>query len=124
MLEDILIPIFAMTTTFGTIFGIAYIFFMTRHRERISMIEKGFDPKMFQTEKKRSNSALKYGLLLFGIGIGICVGYALEAFAHWNSEASYFSGILTFGGLGLLAYYLIDLKMSKKEELDMSRTGD
>jgi hypothetical protein len=113
MLEDILIPIFAMTTTFGTIFGIAYIFFMTRHRERISMIEKGFDPKLFQTEKKRSNSALKYGLLLFGVGIGIAVGYAL--YAPWNSEASYFVGILIFGGLGLLAYYLIDWKLEKRQ---------
>lgn len=117
MLEDILVPIFAMVTTFGTIFGIAYIFFMTRHRERISMMEKGFDPKLFQTEKK-SNAALKYGLFLFGIGIGVCVGYALEEFAGWKPEASYFSGILIFGGLGLLAFYLIDIKLRRKQDAE------
>jgi ABC-type Fe3+-siderophore transport system permease subunit len=112
-LEDILVPIVAMITTFGSMFGIAYIFFTTRHRERMSMIEKGADPVLFQSQPK-PYVVLKYGLFLAGIGIGLLFGNILSMTTVLNPEAAYFSMILIFGGLGLGSYYLIYNKIIKK----------
>ena len=113
-LEDILVPIVAMVTTFGSLFGIAYIFYTTRNRERMAMIEKGADPTLFQSQPK-PYAVLKYGLLLVGLGVGILIGNLLAMTTVLNPVASYFSMILLFGGAGLGAYYLIYKKIVKKE---------
>ena len=41
--EEILIPI----TMFAAIFGIVYLYFSTRNKERLALIEKGADASIF-----------------------------------------------------------------------------
>lgn len=42
--SEILVPFFGLIIPFGTAFGILYLHYTTRHRERMNMIDKGMDP--------------------------------------------------------------------------------
>ena len=75
------------------------------------MIEKGVDPSIFMKKPKSAVSvALKYGLFLAGLAIGILLGGILVETTRLDEPVAYFSMILLFGGLGLLLYYLIENK--------------
>jgi hypothetical protein len=108
MAEAIVIPIVAMVTTFGSIFGILYVAIMTRNKERLALIEKGLDATIFE-HKPRKFIVLKWALLFIGCGVGVFLG-ALIASAGFQPEAAYFGMILLFGGVGLLAAHLIERK--------------
>jgi len=70
MLTEILVPIVAM----ATIFGIVYVVITARNRERISMIEKGVNPKDFLSAGPNVYGILKWALLLLGVGLGLFIG--------------------------------------------------
>lgn len=100
---------------FATVFGILYLFYTTRHKERLALIEKGADASLFNTGKEGSKTlinwskfTLKIGMLLMGIAIGIIAGATLSNLGIMNEDATYSSMILLFGGLSLVLFYLID----------------
>jgi len=102
---------------FATVFGIVYVHYTTRNKERMALIEKGADASLFNTGKEGKSFinwgklALKVGMLFMGIGLGIIAGAILESLAAFPSEeAGYFSMVFIFGGLALVLYYLIDRK--------------
>ncbi len=106
-----------MIGMFAAIFGIAYIFFFTRNKERMALIEKGADASLFNTGKAGLRSSfswnrlsLKTGMFLMGIGLGIIAGALLSSAGVLDEEASYSSMIFFFGGLGLVTFYLFDRK--------------
>jgi len=106
-LVAILVPIAAM----AMIFGIFYI----AKKENLAMIEKGMNPKSY---RPAPYSALKYGLLIMGGGVGLLLAYLIDlASAQIDGDdnpAIYFALIAIFGGLGLVMSYRIE----KKELLD------
>ncbi|MFP4528071.1 MAG: DUF6249 domain-containing protein [Candidatus Kapaibacterium sp.] len=106
MAEGLLIPIafFAATVL------IVYIIYTTRNRERMAMIEKGADPKMFQDVSKRSSSSLKPALFLIGIGLGVLMGSWLHSYSRMEEPVAFISMMILFGGIGLLVYYFIEGK--------------
>lgn len=111
---ELWIPIVAIIFSHSAVFGILYIYFRNRNRERMLMIEKGVDPQAFiQRPKNAASVALKYGLLLAGFAIGLLIGAVLERTTTLDEGAAYFSMIFLFGGIGLLAYYLIEKKNDK-----------
>ncbi len=100
---------------FAMVFGIVYLFFTTRNKERMALIDKGADASLFNTGKTHvpwfnwGKFALKTGMLLIGVGLGIIAGALLEmAEVFPDSESGYFSMIFIFGGLALVIFYLID----------------
>lgn len=96
---------------FGSSFGILYIYFAARNRERMAMIEKGVNPKDFIVHRKpATNSILKWALLLAGVGLGLFFGSLMDAYTDLPDEPAYFAGALLFGGLGLLLAFLITKK--------------
>jgi hypothetical protein len=107
----------AFIALFATVFGIMYVYFSTRNKERLALIEKGADASLFNTGnegKKWSVSwarfTLKVGMLFVGIALGIITG-AIMSNANMLSEgANYLSMIFLFGGLSLILYYVIDRK--------------
>lgn len=108
---DDLTPIFVLSIIFGAIVAIVYL--GIRKKERMAMLEKGVDASVFFTPKKRNSYALKYGLLLIGVALGILIGNILAvtpAFMY-EKEAAYFSMIFLFGGLALVIYYFMAKKM-------------
>lgn len=107
----------AFIALFATVFGIMYVFYTTRNKERLALIDKGADASLFNTGKDASRTVnwnkftLKIGMLLVGIGLGVIMGAILESAGTFPSEeAGYFSMILVFGGLSLVLFYLFDRK--------------
>jgi len=109
-MSEILIPI----VLFISIFGIVYVYLMTRNKERLSMIEKGID--LSQLHSNNGNpSPLKYwvikvGFLMVGIALGIIVG-SMAAKNLMNEEQAYPSMVLLFGGLALISSYFVEKKL-------------
>lgn len=103
---------------FATIFGVMYVFFTSRNKERLALIEKGADANLFKISREPisfKKFPLKFGMFLVGIGIGIFVGAILESVLHSHDEGPLYGGsILLFGGLGLVSGYFIAQKV--KEE--------
>jgi len=111
-MEAVLIPLIV----FASIFGVLYVYFSTRNKERMALIEKGADASLFATKSNhRTNFTLKFGMLAVGIGIGILVASILENYTTLEEEVAYPSMIFLFGGLFLIANALIE-KKDKVEE--------
>ncbi|MEI7828388.1 MAG: DUF6249 domain-containing protein [Prolixibacteraceae bacterium] len=107
------IALFIPIAFFIMIFGVVYLVITSRNRERMLLIEKGADPKLFESVKKTSSGGvLKWALLLVGIGLGIFLATLLVD-AGMNEPASYFAMICIFGGAGLLLSYKIEQKANK-----------
>lgn len=106
-MEAVLAVLTGMISVIGFFASMIYwihMYYTSRHRERMALLESGQDASIFQ-KNSRPERLLKYGVLLFSVGAGIITGYILEEMGM-NDEAAYFSMILMFGGAGLIAYYL------------------
>jgi hypothetical protein len=106
-----LIPMVVCTGMFAMIFGIVYLY----KRERMAMIERGMDPRSYKPRSAPYQN-LKWGLLLMGAGLGLCIAYTLDrlVFQDFDNPAMYFGLIAIFGGGGLFLSYRIE----KKEVID------
>lgn len=110
-------PVITFIAFLATVFGIMFVFYSTRHKERLALIEKGADASLFNTGKEGIKSSfswskltLKLGMLAMGIAIGIIAGAILANLEIMDAGATYSSMIFFFGGLSLVLFYLIDRK--------------
>ncbi len=114
-MEAILIPI----SLFIVIFGIFYLHFSTRNKERLALIEKGVDASIFMKGNQHSGNfwkifTLNFSLLLIGVGLGIFIASILH-FSFGVMEGVAYSGtIILMAGVGLFAGYKMTEKISKK----------
>jgi hypothetical protein len=103
--EEILIPI----SMFAAIFGIVYLYFSTRNKERLALIEKGADASIFNIGKRSGSSwkvvVLDISFLLMGIGLGIFIAHLLETYSALDDDAVYPAMIFLMAGLGLYVGY-------------------
>nr|NQU89581.1 hypothetical protein [Bacteroidota bacterium] len=106
---EILVPLGA----FGMIVAIVYI--LARRKERLTLIQHGADASTLKMDKE-SNGALKFGLLLIGIAVGILLGNIISETTYMQEEVAYFSMTFICGGISLLIYYFISKQQAKKEE--------
>ncbi len=110
---EILIPI----SFFATIFGVFYMHYTTRHKERIALIEKGTDASVFYPNEKVKSKfySLQFGILAICIGVGILLGNLLH---NWGlkQEIAYNSMIFLMGGVGLVAFHILNLKHQKSNK--------
>jgi hypothetical protein len=111
----ILIPLGALAMSFG----IVYMAFTTRNRERMALIERGADPTIFEARKKANSGSMKVGLFLFGIGLGVVVAYLLVSGGGMDEGAAYPAMIFIFGGLALIISHLWQRKQDKENELKL-----
>src|SRR5665647_1533255 len=105
-------PLIAFIAFFAMVFGIAYVHYTTRNKERMALIEKGADASLFNTGKDGlqplinwswSKFTLKVGMLAMGIAAGIIAGALLDSFQVFpNQGACYTSMVFFFGGLSLV----------------------
>jgi hypothetical protein len=112
-------PIFITAIVFGSFFGIVYLFFTTRHKERLSLIEKGADASLFNTGSKSTKNGwlkllLNIGLMSMGIGIGVFLG-GLMVMNGMEEEMAFPSMIFTCGGLGLVVGFFVTRKIDKED---------
>jgi hypothetical protein len=99
----------------AVIFGTLYVYYTTRNRERMALIEKNADPSILKSASNGSFKLfpIKFGMLLMGIGLGILFGSILLATTVLKEEVAYFSMIFLFGGAGLFASYFVGKKLQK-----------
>ena len=102
---------------FAAVFGVLYVFYTTRNKERMALIEKGADASLFNTGKESKTPlinwnkfTLKIGMLAMGIALGIIVGSLMANASVLDEDASYSSMIFFFGGLSLVLFYVTDRK--------------
>jgi hypothetical protein len=105
MNEEILIPI----SLFGGLFGVIYIYLMTRNKERLALIEKGVSAVLFDKSINTEKWSLKLGIMSIGVGIGIVIANLMVTIGLLEERVAYPSMIFIFAGIGLVAsYYLAD----------------
>ena len=108
---EVLIPLIVFSCIFGTI----YVIVTARHRQRMAMIEKGADPKLFATH---TSIPLALGMLMLGIGIGIALGWVADHFINGPESGvepgPYFVACLVCGGSALMLYHRMMEKKRKE----------
>ncbi|GGG07252.1 hypothetical protein GCM10011344_04720 [Dokdonia pacifica] len=101
---------------FGSIFGIAYLHYSTRNKERLALIEKGMDAGIFKQSRETPPIwkilVLNIALLLMGIGTGILIALMLQETVGYN-DALYPGIIFLMAGTGLLAGFFLTRKLVK-----------
>ncbi|RSK39229.1 MULTISPECIES: DUF6249 domain-containing protein [Mangrovimonas] len=112
--EVIILPVI-----FGAVFGIFYLYFSTRNKERLALIEKGADASIFVKGKQKTAPIwkvliLNLALLLTGIGLGSFIALLLESYTTINDNAIYPSCIFTMAGLGLFAGFNMTKNLDKE----------
>lgn len=104
---------------FGTFFAMLYVFLSTRNKERLALIEKGADAKLFKSGPNNSNVSgiivINIASLAIGIGVGVLLGNLLDI-AGMDDEIAMTSMIFICGGAGLLAGFLASRKLVKPKE--------
>jgi len=105
---------------FGTLFAIAYLFFSTRNKERLALIEKGADASIF-VRGKREHAApiwkvliLNLALLLMGIGLGTFIASVLENYTTLEEGPLYVGTIFLMAGLGLFTGFKLTHNLDKE----------
>ncbi len=109
-LIEVLVPL----GFFACIFGVLYLHYNSRHRERMALIEKGENAGLFYPEsgsyrQSRRFSLLSFALALMGIGTGIAIAIFLSSIIE--HEAIFPACIFFMAGLGLFTSF----KMSAQE---------
>jgi len=106
---------------FAAAFGIMYVYYTSRNRERLAMIEKGADASMFNRGKEKGTArkpvnwnkfTLKTGMLFMGVAIGIIIAAIMSNARMLTDGANYPSMIFFFGGLSLVLYYFIEKRIN------------
>jgi uncharacterized protein YybS (DUF2232 family) len=119
---DVLIPIISVIVTFGCTLGVFYLFFMTRNKERLALIEKGVGADIFKsritnkTPGGRNYFMLKIGMFLVGVAVGVLMANLLVEYLRMYEGVAYTSMIMLFGGLSLIIYYIIEKKLVITEQ--------
>ncbi|WP_298222547.1 DUF6249 domain-containing protein [Flavobacterium sp.] len=105
--EGIVIPV----SLFLTIFGIVYLYFSTRNKERLALIEKGADASIFRRSGNSFQTVilLNLALLFMGIGAGVFSALLLATYTSLDANALYPAMIFLMAGISLL----IGFKMTK-----------
>jgi len=95
-----------LTIIFGSIFGVFYLYFSTRNKERLALIEKGADATIFGKGKQNTSSVWKIfvlnsAFLSMGIGLGVFLASLLDTYSSIESDAIYPALIFFMAGVGL-----------------------
>jgi preprotein translocase subunit YajC len=114
---EVLIPI-----TFFVLIGVLLYYGITsRHKERMTMLEKGFSAEQMRSLAHREFrgysplSSLKWGIIIVAIGLAIIVGNFLRAI--YNVDESIVVGVVfLFAGLALVIFYFIASKKMQEPE--------
>lgn len=107
-MEGIFVPI----GFFLALFAILYVYWTTRTKERLALVEKGMDAGIFKTDPvRRRLDLVKWGIFLIALGLGVVGGFALSNAI--NEVVAFFTAILISGGLGLIVAYVVISKLGK-----------
>ena len=121
MMDFITIPLVVGTITLG-IYKLFELFVCKKE------INSNLSLNLNYSRSRFTFGSLKSGLLMLGIGLGLLVAFFIcinsfpgyTASRNWDVERQasvvYGACVLLFGGAGLLAAFLIEMKIQKKEK--------
>jgi len=109
--EVIIVPI-----VFGIIFGIFYLHYSTRNKERLALIEKGADASIFVKGKQHAAPiwkvlVLNLAFLFMGVGLGVFLASLLDNYSSLDSDAVYPAIIFFMAGVGLYVGFIQTKKL-------------
>lgn len=112
--ELIIIPVI-----FGAIFGVFYLYFSTRNKERLALIDKGADASIFVKGKTHTAPiwkvlVLNLALILMGVGIGIFIASILHYNMGVEEEVAYPGTIFLMAGIGLFVGFNMTKNLDKE----------
>jgi Na+/melibiose symporter-like transporter len=115
-LKNLQMEVVIFVSLFLTIFGLFYLFFVTRNRERMALIEKGQSASLFYPEFKSIRQMRRFivrniAFTLIGIGLGVLLGILL--YNATGEEAVYPATIAIMGGAGLLVSSMVNRKLEE-----------
>lgn len=108
--------IFAIVFFFSSIMLLIIMYFTTRHKERLALLEYDRDASVFTKEKQVRRSTLKWGLVLAGAGLGLFLGSVFAEFGL-NEDTVTAAFLFMGAGAGLLGYYLLSRKADQDNPL-------
>lgn len=104
---------------FIVVFGIFYLYYNTRHKERLALIEKDKDVSVFVSNKAPRTSnvwkivILNLGLISIGVGTGILFGSFLYHVAGMQEEVAISASIFLMSGIALIIGFFLTKKMDE-----------
>lgn len=110
-----------LAVIFGSIFGVFYLFFSTRNKERLALIEKGLEAKIFAQGEKGNPAPfwkvfiLNLAVLSMGVGLGILTAMLLESILEIDEDALYAGVIFLMAGAGLFVGFTLTKKLDEKK---------
>ena len=107
IMEGIFVPL----AFFLALFAILYVYWTTRTKERLALIEQGKDASIFKSECSKY-ALVKWGIFLIFLALGVFTAHLLSQV--FNEVAAHFAMILFFGGVGLIVAYVVTEKLAKK----------
>ncbi len=112
--ELIIIPVI-----FAAIFGVFYLYFSTRNKERLALIEKGADASIFVKGKTQTAPIwkvliLNLALLLMGIGLGTLIATLVDSYTTLDSDGIYPAIIFFMAGIGLFVGFNMTKNLDKE----------
>ena len=113
-LEDIISIVLILGVFPITILLIIFQIQKAKIKERIQLIEKGFDISSMQLRNNPFYNMLMWGMLCVGVGFGLLIGLLLIEYSIFINDT--IMGILAilFGGISLIIYYFADQKENLK----------
>lgn len=98
------------------IFGISYYYFTTRHKERMTLLEKGLPPDYFKRNIAVLPFFLMLGIMSIGIALGLLIGALLNSLVipGVNNDLKFIFSIFLCLGISLLVGYAVLKSHSRK----------
>ena len=98
------------------VFGISYYYFTTRHRERMTVLEKGLPGDFFKGTYTNIHFILVLGIVSIGVAVGIGMVALLRSLQIESIDKLAFPlMIFFFLGVSLIVSYFILKGLLKKE---------
>ena len=113
--HEVIIPV-VLFLSIATIWGAAIL---TRHKERMTMIEKGLKPEdnkaLYEKGTLRVHplGSLKWGMVFVAVGTAGLLGMFLHA-NYYVEDEIYPALMAVFGGLGLITFYFFASRKAKE----------
>ena len=104
----------------GTV-GLIYYTIHTRHKEKLMLIEKGADAKLFQTEPRKKNYffTILLGTVFICISLGITFGFFLQnsmyekGIVNRGNPLPYFVCVFLMIGIGFVSTFFLNKKLNR-----------
>jgi hypothetical protein len=111
--------VIVMVVFWAVLFGIAYLYFSTRNKERLALIEKGADASIFVRGRQYTQPIwkvliLNLALLLMGIGAGVMLGGILSDIGGVDEDIAMPGSIFLLAGTGLLIGFFLTKNMDRE----------